>query len=574
VNGQLIFDFTYFNGFGSYSSWQVSLNGAVGIQGPAGPQGPQGDPGPAGATGPQGPAGPQGPQGLQGPAGSGTVSGTLNYIAKFTPNGTSVGNSQMVSNANGIGINTNNPQAILDVNSPNSFMGQFNGSNNVYLGFNEGGVYRGYLGSYMGDTADVDFSTGAGNTTGSLHLGIQAQPKLTIRPNGAVGVGTFLPTRPFEINFPADEGLLVKSTSGHAYTNIDAQNGDAQLRLSKNGTPTYLLGLRENPDTNDQEGKEILDISSRKIPYPGYGPIYNPRLSIRSNGNVGINTTLPSYNLTIQNEVNGNNYATLGLKGIGSRIYLNNSAELPSSIEFQHNGSAKASFSTNVNYLTGSPKWISFIGNTGTNGISFTDSTTFLNKTTFISGGYLHVGGGATFGPAKSTFSGEVEVYGNLYKAGGAFKIDHPLDPENAFLVHSFVESPDMMNVYNGNIMTDANGKAIVQLPDYFEALNRDFRYQLTTLNSFSKVMISKKVSNNQFEIQTELPNVEVSWQVTGIRKDPFAEKHRIPNVVQKEEKYRGKYLIPELYGKPHELSIYKVDTPPSPEMSEPEKTK
>jgi hypothetical protein len=37
-----------------------------------------------------------------------------------------------------------------------------------------------------------------------------------------------------------------------------------------------------------------------------------------------------------------------------------------------------------------------------------------------------------------------------------------------------------MMNIYNGNIITDQNGLAVVELPDYFESLNRDFRYQLT----------------------------------------------------------------------------------------------
>jgi len=79
-------------------------------------------------------------------------------------------------------------------------------------------------------------------------------------------------------------------------------------------------------------------------------------------------------------------------------------------------------------------------------------------------------------------FSGDAHVTGSLSKGGGSFKIDHPLDPENKYLYHSFVESPEMMNVYNGNALLDANGEAWVELPDWFETLNRDFRYQLTCI--------------------------------------------------------------------------------------------
>ena len=74
-------------------------------------------------------------------------------------------------------------------------------------------------------------------------------------------------------------------------------------------------------------------------------------------------------------------------------------------------------------------------------------------------------------------FDGQVQVTGNLSKGGGSFKIDHPLDPANQYLYHSFVESPDMMNIYNGNVTLDDKGEAVVTLPGWFEALNRDFRY-------------------------------------------------------------------------------------------------
>jgi hypothetical protein len=153
-------------------------------------------------------------------------------------------------------------------------------------------------------------------------------------------------------------------------------------------------------------------------------------------------------------------------------------------------------------------------------------------------------------------FLGDVDVDGNLSKAGGSFKIDHPLDPANKYLYHSFVESPDMMNVYNGNVMTDAQGRAVVQMPEWFEALNRDFRYQLTTIGQFAQAMVASKMADNSFTIQTDKPNVEVSWQVTGIRHDAWAEANRIPVEQLKAGKERGLYLHPELFGAPAEKSI------------------
>ncbi|MDX1531902.1 MAG: hypothetical protein R3362_10300 [Rhodothermales bacterium] len=153
-------------------------------------------------------------------------------------------------------------------------------------------------------------------------------------------------------------------------------------------------------------------------------------------------------------------------------------------------------------------------------------------------------------------FGGKVHVAGTLSKGGGSFEIDHPLDPEGQVLRHSFVESPDMMNVYNGNATTDATGYATVELPAYFEALNRDFRYQLTTIGSFSRAMIAEEIRGNRFVIRTEEPNVRVSWQVTGIRQDAWAEENRIVVEEAKRSEERGRYLHPSAFGLPRERGV------------------
>ena len=174
--------------------------------------------------------------------------------------------------------------------------------------------------------------------------------------------------------------------------------------------------------------------------------------------------------------------------------------------------------------------------------------------------------GNGVFGFASTGFAGnffgDVQVTGTLSKAGGSFKIDHPLDPENKYLSHSFVESPEMMNIYNGTVTTDAKGEATVELPDYFEALNRDFRYQLTVIGQFAQAVVGSEISGNRFTIRTTQPAVKVSWQVTGVRQDAWANQNRIPVEEQKPLEERGFFLHPKAFGRPEELNVEFVRDP------------
>ena len=151
-------------------------------------------------------------------------------------------------------------------------------------------------------------------------------------------------------------------------------------------------------------------------------------------------------------------------------------------------------------------------------------------------------------------FEGDVFVDGTLSANTKEFKIDHPLDPANKYLVHASVESSEMMNIYSGNVTTDELGLATVSLPDWFQAENTDFRYQLTVVDErFAQAVISKKIADNQFTIHTNASNVQVSWQITAVRQDAYAKAH--PMVVEqlKGDKERGFYQHPELYGQPKE---------------------
>ncbi len=153
-------------------------------------------------------------------------------------------------------------------------------------------------------------------------------------------------------------------------------------------------------------------------------------------------------------------------------------------------------------------------------------------------------------------FDGDAIVTGTFYQKKSAFRIDHPLDPENEYLCHSAVNSPDMKNVYDGVVILGADGGAVVNLPEYFEALNKDFRYQLTCIGGYAPVYIAEKISNNRFEIAGGKPGMEISWQITGIRKDPAAEDGRISVEVEKFDHEKGLYLYPEGYGYGEERSV------------------
>ena len=138
-------------------------------------------------------------------------------------------------------------------------------------------------------------------------------------------------------------------------------------------------------------------------------------------------------------------------------------------------------------------------------------------------------------------------VSGTLAKGSGTFVIDHPLYPEDKLLYHSFVESPDVKNIYDGVVELNAAGRATIELPEYFEALNTDYRYQVKGIDAPApNLHIEREIANNTFTIAGGPPNAKVSWQVTGIRQDPYILANPIINEVEKGPEAlvdKGEYL-------------------------------
>lgn len=168
--------------------------------------------------------------------------------------------------------------------------------------------------------------------------------------------------------------------------------------------------------------------------------------------------------------------------------------------------------------------------------------------------GFAHATSGENFGVLGSTNSEigwAVFGIGDIGASGAKnFHIDHPLDPANKYLNHYSAEGPEPTLIYRGSVVLDPQGAAWVQLPSYFEAMNRDVQYQLTPVGGPAPMLhVSNEVSGNQFRIGGGTPGLKVSWTVTGTRSDPYMRQRPRPTEQDKPAELRGKFLHPELYG-------------------------
>jgi hypothetical protein len=206
----------------------IGLTGATGPQGPTGltgATGPQGPTGLTGATGPQGPTGLTGATGPQGPiglTGAANANGTVNYLSKFTPDGITLGNSQIFDNGTNIGLGTNTPGAKLDVKTTNitGLTARFNSPDKTYIGFYEADAYRGFVGSFYGDAPDIDL----GSSSGSVHLVTGNSIDLTAKA-GDIGIGTTSPGARLEVSTTGTGEVIRVNAADQAFMGFWENNG-------------------------------------------------------------------------------------------------------------------------------------------------------------------------------------------------------------------------------------------------------------------------------------------------------------------------------------------------------------
>ena len=396
---------------------------------------------------------------------------------------------------------------------------------------------------------------GSGNTSATITLittNSDSDTSVVVLDDGNVGIGTKTPN--YGANPPDATVLTINAADAGAAA-------DHPAVLEFRGTNSYLGVLGKIEFINWAYGfnykvakiEAIRSYSSGQahsslnfFTRGGVPATYTSKMTIYHDGNIGIGTTSPLVKLHVIETgspgVLGSTLGCLSFPGIDLS---------PAIAGFSSNNTSNISFGVyGQSNSTGSLTNIGVFGEGagGTNN-AYGIYGEGLGDSDYSIGVYGYDGGTATNNYA-GYFVGDVDIIGTLSKSGGTFKIDHPQDPANKYLIHSFVESPDMMNIYNGNIVTDAQGLAVVQLPGYFEAENIDFRYQLTVIGEFAQAVVKEKISGNQFIIMTDKANIEVSWQVTGIRNDAYAREYRVIPEVDKKGVEKGKYLHPELFGR------------------------
>ncbi len=540
-----------------------------------------------------------------------SAGGTTNYIPKYTPNGTTLGNSALKDSAT-YGLMYNAPKfpsgfynyyynipvgssyfnSFYNIHQPNFY--------HNYLTLTNNSNSASYQGMILGDSATVNrwfaVSSSSGDSVGAFYKTSSAQNNVFMGSTSNKGLyvqlhnGKMGNTENKQAHFSI---ISSYDTVAHFTSNSTNSLGNGIVRAEYVGTTTadhVAIYARSKPDTNSfgigmsifagYQGLRSRSESGESFPTYGIDSRANGRST--TYGVFAAATRITSQPTALGAKYGVYSYAEGGAANYGIYAYANNwSSPIGYGGYFAGkqtgvygvSDSASASQTNDIGTFLGYKESIGVYGaSTATNGYT---ANIGLAGSSFGSN-YWNIGtfgetknadyNYAIYGRAKGTigtnyagyFEGNVTVVGNLTKSGGTFKIDHPQDPENKYLIHSFVESPDMMNVYNGNIKTDATGKAIVTLPSYFEAENKDFKYQLTIVdeNQFAMARVSKKINGNQFEVMTDKPNIELSWQVTGVRQDAWANKNRVVAEVEKDAADKGHFLHPELFGAGEEKAI------------------
>jgi hypothetical protein len=421
-----------------------------------------------------------------------------------------------------------------------------------------------------------DLNGNAGTDSASNYLGTSDNSALSVRANGkegirvtqtgSVGIGTVNPNAPLEVVGGAiAEGVSLGISVGntnypYSYETVGVADLAYNLRLQSpnaiilhaGGTDQLAIGAGGEISIGPQAASRVLPGVGVNIQgsFPSTAllvEILDQNAPAIVGKIVGANTSA-----SVAGENSGGGFGIYGLAtpaagvncwgvyGAGGSVnldqYMGDSLG-GGVIGLSDEGGGVVGMTTSPTQFHGVEGRIFGSGSgAGTAGYSYRANSPGIYGENLSSGGYAGL------------FHGDVVVSGTLSAGAKNFKIDHPLDPENKYLNHTSVESPDPITMYGGNVTTDEMGIGEVELPKYFEVLNKNIRYQLTAIGKMAQAVVLTEVQNGSFTIKTSEGKVKVSWQVSGERHDRFSEAHRRPVEEDKSPHDRGRYLHPDLY--------------------------
>lgn len=434
----------------------------------------------------------------------------------------------------------------LHLNAPNDnlFVGKdagisnTNGSGNTFLGTNAGkSNVGGVNNTFLGLEAGLNNTTGIENTFLGRHAG---------RAN-AGGVG----------NTFVGKGAGLSNTSARWNTFIGKEAG------SDNTTGENNVFLGERTGTSNKTGNNNTYLGSQAGYFStGSGNIF---LGYQAGANEtgdnklyihNSNTATPLiYGDFSKNELNISGKLGVGINPPLEKLHIKGGNLRVDDGEFQSWGEIHL----RPDVDNSGDSYVNLYGRAGVNYAYANVSMSVFNK-----GKYPFIFSAVNSNQSPILSVGEdasVNVYGSFSVANGSknFILDHPLDPANKSLAHNAVEGPDYITFYHGTVALDADGSAWAQLPDYFEALNKDFHYQLTCVGGYAPVFVEKEIAGNRFKIAGGHAGMKVCWQVTATRNDPWAQGHPYQAEISKENENAGKYWYPEGYGQSREARMYSL---------------
>lgn len=421
---------------------------------------------------------------------------------------------------------TNGGQVVVNNTTPAAgdvFSAYATGGNYAVNGYTSGSGSAGYFLSSGTGTAVTAYVSGTNSNAGDFWTATGANAASTVDVYNQTGVAPSLAVRTDAANAGAD-GIEMDINGAAAKRGIDMY------------IDTAVTGL----------GLAIFHDGTSRVANFQQQNAANTQAAVFASS-VGSNRTINAQNATTTN-AQQTGFFSQGSTGLVTGTYGNAASVWGQSSGIRSGMFFAAGASANTTCLQGS--YSGAAGNydgVGVYGI-FTPNPLY---------GYGVLGQGNWYGLYAIGDSGATGVK--------TFQIDHPLDPENKYLRHYSMESPEVLNMYRGNVNLDANGEAVVTLPAYFDEININFSYHLTPIGAQANLYVKEEIQGNQFKIAGGQPNQKISWQVFAERNDLYIQNNPVKKMpeIDKKPEDKGLYLQPELYNQPESRSIfarYKAD--------------